>query len=754
MAHGHKTGGDAPEEPRAGSHTKRWSLADLFIKPKPTSHDPRRSHSTKSKHGSHGSKPKHSSHSSKPKHSSHDDNRKRSSHSSKSKRSSRDGKPKHSSHGSKPKHSSHSKEAKAVRSATTASASPKEHSRKKRPTLVRRRTSPDTSTRKAGGESAAVTPDRPKGHSHRRRSSLPQPDQIHVDVRDSSDAWTRMPTKSKPSRSSDRSHSLFQGVSMPHFLGVLCGQEKPSKPPSKPQKRKKARSRHSSKHRTHRKDSVADKADKAAVQMPMPEAPANVGADTSGSQTVHFSHPPDSLAQDSNAVRMPTPVHFVGDGMPYAPTATDPGNPQDSSGDPSQAYASTSRRNRVSTASGDEDGQPQVFQVLGRRNTQRSRHTAKTSDAISPVLVTIARDGSIVSDLASRQSEDQSGRTPQTNSEMSGSASATGQAVTRLGTRKLTPSTSPAAADVSASIGTGSFVTAQMPPSARPSEGPFKQVRRQSDEVSDIDMRRHLLIGDDQTSAGDPQSPRRVSESQLGEDRALDEWLHGQATDHLRQSCQPRHQSIAQTILQGPALPERTIPPTNAPVADSPAAPSGRGKPLSGEESPRQMLYFPSTELQSRLSRAADNKEAGVFEQLLARVTDLESQFTCMEAVMVSIEEKLTRITSSPSQSLSIRRPSKPRSSAGMTPELRGVSVSDSKRSPEQEKLSGHDGCEDPAIAAQSAADTLAEIVNRSRHGFNATTSNALSSIASLVKDIKMLDQTYKTPDSDNRQSG
>ncbi|KAJ2077795.1 hypothetical protein H4R24_004915, partial [Coemansia sp. RSA 988] len=723
MAHKQKTGGDASEETRAGSRAERWSLADLFVKPKPSSHSSRRSHGRESKHGTHSSKPKHIS---------HDDNSK---HTSSSKL-------KHSSRSSKSKHSSNNKKPKAARSATTASASSKEH-RKKRPTLVRRRTSPDTSVRKVDGKGVVAAADHPQKHSQRRRSSVTQPHQIHVDLVDSSDTRIRKPTKEKSSMSSDRSHSLFQSSDMPHFLSVLCGREKPSKSHPKTHKKKKTRSHHSSKHRSHRKgnatDKTADKTDKMAVQMSMPEVPGNAGADPRDSQSVHFSHPPSSLAQGSNAVHMPTPVHYASDGVPYAPTAADHRNLQDSSVDPFQTDAAT-RRNRVSTASGDEDGQLQVFQILGRRNTQHSRHAAKTSDAISPVLVTIARDGSIISDPASRQSEDQPGRPLQTNSEAPEGICTIDQVVARTASRNLSPSTSPAAADVSVNVGTDSFVTARMEPSTRPSEGPSKQVRRQSDEVSDIDMRRHLLDGDDQTNA---------------EDQALANWLLDQTTDHPKQKYQPRHPSIAQTILRGPALPEHTIPATSSSITDLFAAEKKWGKNLPGEQSPQQRQYLLPLELHGRLNRAADNnRPVGVFEQLLARVTDLESQFKCMEAVMVSIEDKLTRITSLPLQSLSIRRPSEPRSSAGMTPEFRGVKGSDSKRGPEEEKLIGPDGYEDPTIAAHSAAATLTEIVNRSLHGFNITTANALSSIASLAKDIKSLDRANKTSDSDDHYSG
>ncbi|PIA14929.1 hypothetical protein COEREDRAFT_88253 [Coemansia reversa NRRL 1564] len=725
MAHRKETGGSVSQELRTASRTKRWSLADLFVKSKHSSSESHRPHDSKARHSSHIGKPKHSSHK---------------------------GKPKHSSHNSKPKHSSHSKKPRAAHSSTKTNTTSKEHSKKKCSTLVRRRSSPDTSARNDNGGNTVVTLDSLQPQSHRRRPSVPQPHQINVDLRNSSDMRSRVPTKDNNSLSPVRSRSLLQGVDMSHLLDMLCGQEKPSKSHSRTHKKEKAHSHRRSKNRTHQKDHVANKTDKPAVKMSDSEAPDNGGADSSCSQTVCFSRPPNSLAQCSNAIHMPTPIHFASEDMPYALTVGNSGNLQNISGDPYQAD-DTTRHNRISTASGDEDGQPQVFQVLGRRNTQRSRHTAKTSDAISPMLVTIARDGSIVSDLASRPSEDQVGLPPQVSTKAFASTSATDQMKPHASSRKLLPSSSPAAVDISANIGTGSFVAAQMVPNTWPFEEPFKRTRRQSDEVSEIDMRKHLLVGDDQASAGDPQSPRIVSKNHSIADQALAEWLHGQTTDHPRQSYQPQNQSIAQAIIQGPALPERSIPTTNASAADSSAAVSGSEKNLSTRQSPQQMLYFPPTKLQDRLVRAADNEQAGIFEQLLARVVELESQFTCMEAVMVSIEEKLTRITSSPSQSLSIRRPSKPRPSTGITPELRTANESGSKCSPGKEELTGAEDYEDPVIAAQLAADTLAEIINRSRHGFNATTFNALSSIASLVKDIKTLDQTYKPPEFDDHQS-
>ncbi|KAJ2618011.1 hypothetical protein H4S08_000091 [Coemansia sp. RSA 1365] len=724
MARRQETGGGVSQELRTESRTKRWSLADLFVKSKHSSYESHSPHSGKSKHGSHNSKPRHSSHS---------------------------GKPKQSSHKSNLKHTSHSKKPKATRSSTNVNATPKEHSKKKRPTLVRRRTSPDTSARKANGGNAVETLDRRQPQSHRRRPSVPQSHQINVDLRNSSDMHTRAPTKDKLSLSPVRSRSLLQGVDMPHLFDILCGQEKPSKKHSRTHKKEKSRSYHRSKHRTHQKDHAAKKANKPAVKLTDSETPDNAGADVSCSQTARFSHSPNSLAQSSNAFRMPMPVHFGSEDMSYAHTDVTSGNLQDNSGDPYQVK-DTTRHNRISTASGDEDGQPQVFQVLGRRNTQRSRHIAKTSDAVSPVLVTIARDGSIVSDLTSRPSEEQAGLPPKVSMEAFVSASTTDQIKPHVCSRKLSPMTSSAAADISASIGTGSFDTAQIVPNTWPSEEPFKGTRRQSDEVSEIDMRKHLLFGDDQASAGDHQSSGVVSKNRSVTDQTFAEWLHNQTTDHSRQNYHPRNQSIAQAIIQGPALPERTIPNTNTSAADLSAAASGREKTLPVKQFSPQMPYFAPSELQGRLVRAADNEQAGIFEQLLARVVELESQFTCMEAVMVSIEEKLTRITSSPSQSLSIRRPSKPRPSTGITPELRTATESGSRCGPGKEELIGADGYENPAIAAQLAADTLADIIKRSKHGFNATTFNALSSIASLVKDIKTLDQTYKATDTDDHQ--
>ncbi|KAJ2818028.1 hypothetical protein IWW50_005961, partial [Coemansia erecta] len=539
-----------------------------------------------------------------------------------------------------------------------------------------------------------------------------RPRRILIDLRDTSDVWQRRTVKDKLSLNSVRPRTLFEGVELPRFLKALSGHA--DAVPKKPRPASKKRTRTRSLKRRPR----SHQGPRTPGRIVMPE-PAVI---ESPNPAVQFTDPA------SPQVQMPMPTHFTADGVPDSQDAGHLQPPPDQS-------------NRVSVASADDEAHPpQVFQVLERRNTNRGHKANQPSDAISPVLVTIARDGSIVSDPASRHSDEQTRRT--NSSELPRAAPAAKQTspVRRHASQRVqSPSASPASVGISTSHGTASFVTARMFPSTRLSEErattspalyPVAEesrdvqaeqpARRQSDEVSDIAMRKHLLVDQD---AG------------MGH-QAFTEWLDSQATEP---------HTIAQTISQA------------SPLLHDPK-PAEAVNP--GIHMPQQQHYHPVPSSRDAHRHYTGSEQAAILEGLLTRMSDLESQFTCMEAILVTMEEKFPGVSAAPARSLSIRRPAKARPAVGRTPIVKAVGDAADETLPEKHRSPQHtettplsttvtdaqsadaaaQGKNERIIAAEMAAARLADIIGRSRLEFNAATSDALSAIANLAGDIKLLD--------------
>ncbi|KAJ2805142.1 hypothetical protein H4R21_001373 [Coemansia helicoidea] len=313
----------------------------------------------------------------------------------------------------------------------------------------------------------------------------------------------------------------------------------------------------------------------------------------------------------------------------------------------------------------------QVFRVLGRTSSCRSREASKPGDAAAPILVTIARNGSIVSDHNTGRSSDTADNTPQASlatdrplemaqSPPAGRHSSRGRSI---------PGASP-------SIGTGSFVTARMFPSASfeergtPAPWPGAAVagpprvalsgrRRQSDEVSDIAMHKHLQIGDGHID-GDGQSSHEA---------------------------QAQHRTISQAIRQASLLSSR----------------AGAAR-----------------DLEASTLRLAGPEQASANDGLLGRMSDLETRLTCLQAVMTNIEERLSGLALGPSGSLTVVQPPAAGLASGKTPLVGVVGASTVASSA-------------PATAVQSATAALAELVARSRQEFDAAASSTLASLAEIV---------------------
>ncbi|KAJ1735648.1 hypothetical protein LPJ61_000443 [Coemansia biformis] len=443
--------------------------------------------------------------------------------------------------------------------------------------------------------------------------------------------------------------------------------------------------------------------------------------------SVRFSRLPLEQRRSAAAVLMPAPDGSASDAA--IDTAIGAGAlnrqvgpeehvdyPQASSAPAAQPQYVPGQSNRASVASGDEDQHSsQLFRVLGRTSSCRSREAGKAGDAMAPVLVTIARNGSVVGERTARPS-DGLDRCPLLASSgprdgPRGAAQAP-PAAAYEGLRQGTHAMSPASAGISPSVGTSSFVTARMFPSTRFSEERATSTpmldsvveergglaaeararelafsRRQSDEVSDIAMRKHLHIGDEQAGPGHMHASP-TGASQAAADQADLEWLRTQAAGQSNHEILAQRYTISQAIRQAASL------------------------------------------------RTAGPEHAGGVDDLLGRVSGLESQLTCMQAVMLSIEERLSGLSPTSHLSPSIVWPSRVGHAPGKSPVVGVVGERVQGRDLPEADAPVVGSASPPAstAAVQAATAALAELVGRSRLEFDAAASAALASIAGLAE--------------------
>ncbi|KAJ1667289.1 hypothetical protein EV178_001540 [Coemansia sp. RSA 1646] len=400
---------------------------------------------------------------------------------------------------------------------------------------------------------------------------------------------------------------------------------------------------------------------------------------------------------------------------------------------PQRYYVNSNHPNRLSTVSqssaattgskshvsysenADNDERQQqsvrVYRVLGRRNTnQQDVADIQAVDAQSPLLVTIAQDGSIVGESGARSTA----KMPSAFSPMS---SLQHQHADTCGSVS-SPVTSITSTGVSTSFGTDSYKSARMFMGEEHSKEPYRRhsstrvefdlpseattgiihdaqtpedgdgvdyrssnniddskrrLARRGSDVSDIAMRTHLSVGEEHVdhasisdvSEGQVDNRRRNSlHSSAGEqeaDQSFSEWLHLHAVTDQMPSHELRRQSLslsqafARTSLTDQRL-HQYIPPPSL-----------------------QRRYNSATSFDpQRPAHSTDDssKPGGLVSQLLARVSELETRFMCMEAIMASIDEKLAGLTMtaapSLSRSLSMKRMAA-NFSAGKTPEVKKV---------------------------------------------------------------------------------
>ncbi|KAJ2555459.1 hypothetical protein EV175_002258 [Coemansia sp. RSA 1933] len=365
-----------------------------------------------------------------------------------------------------------------------------------------------------------------------------------------------------------------------------------------------------------------------------------------------------------------------------------------------------------------------VYRVLGRRNTnQQELADIHAVDAQSPLLVTIAQDGSIVGETGAKPVVKMPSAFSPTLSLQNQMADTHGSAIA--------PVTS---TGDSTSFGTDSLKTARlftgkhhfedrryhrggllatfdMPSKAATTSKPHdpqaredvdrrgsspnysvpqRILARKGSDVSDIAMRTHLSTNVD--NDGTPSAARIQADSGIRSsrgdsfhssadeqmtDQAFSEWLHLHAvTDQTPpQELQRQSQSLSLACAQYSSASSVVAPQQHSHQSVPPPSQQRHFSPSPPHQNPAA-----SSDIQ-RLAHSSNDsgKSDGLVGQLLTRVSDLETRFMCMEAIMASIEEKLAglTVTAAPtlSRSLSMKRMTAA-FSAGKMPEIRNVDKS------------------------------------------------------------------------------
>ncbi|KAJ1826671.1 hypothetical protein LPJ73_008950, partial [Coemansia sp. RSA 2703] len=322
------------------------------------------------------------------------------------------------------------------------------------------------------------------------------------------------------------------------------------------------------------------------------------------------------------------------------------------------------RRNDPSAQGADagaDEGQLRIYRVLGRKPGCRDL-SAKVDDRLAPVLVTIARDGSIISDTTSRPSEDLgncrdqsslqqklprnpspvrmpepepkqpdnvgSAESPGVSSMAADSAGAESFATARLFTGSLSPEPMP------------THMTMPMPMPMPMHDEPLAEYSgsersADTDEVSDIAMREHLDVSAVDRDAADTFD----AGDSFDADRAFARWLTAQAAVNDHPDAHPVTSSIAQAVahMSFPMPPRHTLV----------AAASLPHIPLSDLTETRQRHYSPSMATTAgaaptpSFARAVGSEHGGLLEGLLARVDGLEARFGAVESVLAGFGRKL-----------------------------------------------------------------------------------------------------------------
>ncbi|KAJ1730246.1 hypothetical protein LPJ72_004564 [Coemansia sp. Benny D160-2] len=312
-----------------------------------------------------------------------------------------------------------------------------------------------------------------------------------------------------------------------------------------------------------------------------------------------------------------------------------------------------------------EEGEQQtvrVYRVLGRRNTsQQVGADIQSTDAHSPLLVTIAQDGSIVGGSSVKPADRMPSAFLPTLPTVSAESTETAPSHGTAPCQSALPVIDQPSFKQEEDADNGSYC------SSTGNSGSQSRTSRLGSDVSDIAMRRHLHVDEEGThthGAAAVDTPTDHTSDGPCSERPPD--LHT-VTDQppppvLRRQSYSLSQAFARSSSAAQQAHQYSPPPSMQ-----------RHYNPSHSHQNRAVV---SPELQQRVysvdsSRGSDGP---VVAQLLARVSDLETRFMCMEAIMTSIEEKLAGLTTAAaptlSRSLSMKRMTTSLS-AGKIPEIK-----------------------------------------------------------------------------------
>ncbi|KAJ2724189.1 hypothetical protein GGI07_002143 [Coemansia sp. Benny D115] len=535
---------------------------------------------------------------------------------------------------------------------------------------------------------------------------------IYIDLSDSSDVWQRKPTRERLSLKSIKPPSLKPNGGIPWIAKLFSGGS--DKEQHKPKKKQRSSNRRHHGHHSSRRRT------KAVEYVPMPEAhpTGQTNADGSRETTIQFVQSPettppswpmpapyvppahaihDPCLTGTPKMSMPIPKHILLEEIARAPTNAilqlsqigrrRSQHRKSQHRDDSLLSSLNGKLRRSSTASGEEDPQQlRIYRVLGRKGKNNSIHARVNSDIqLSPVLVTIARDGSIVSSESPRPSEElppcSSGyhpartpspiRQPVTESISPPVAEATdelgiGPSVEHspkpeTGTDTATGATSTTSPGATESFATARLFTDTLSPEPvrglTDQDASAKPESHSSDEVSEIAMRRYLatssrkssnisylsdIVEDDLSKKATDTVPHTAaismdSEDNSAADQAFSDWLKAQAAVNDRPEVQslPVTASIAQTVYS--QTEQQAIRNDIAYLK------------THGLNALNQRRYSPTAAASMGIpppsfTRAVGSDQMGLLEGLLARVSELESRFTCVEALMDSFNDKMDNL--------------------------------------------------------------------------------------------------------------
>ncbi|KAJ1964653.1 hypothetical protein GGI12_001287 [Dipsacomyces acuminosporus] len=406
----------------------------------------------------------------------------------------------------------------------------------------------------------------------------------------------------------------------------------------------------------------------------------------------------------------------------------------------------------ISSDTSEEESRLRVYRVIGRAATNNLNLSIDNPDAQSPVMVTVAQDGGIVSGnksgsalqhLANTSDATHSRKSPTSPVQSPPLLPAVGLDIVR------------SRSDGSTSLnsqGAQSFTTAKLfmgitfpePPSwpLPPLPGRHQQqqdsdqapepilIKKARSEVSDIDVRRHLSISSKAVSAEGSQEAQDhvsseeplpllsskepnertsvASDNSSVADILFTEWISNVQPQSQLKSPPPLDDrtlaSIAQTLAAQPHLPAK----------HSAGKSRANVKDASSEEYPQRGFLATRRRSIPHTFTPYDGSHGKheTIEDLMSRVSDLETRFTCVEAILTELQDEIAYAVDDKVGLLHNRI-------AAVYPRLAG-------RSPD-------------IIYTEDRRPGAGNPAGQSKKDFDEATANVLSSIASIVREVRAM---------------